>query len=798
MKRTISLIAALIMILSVLPLSVLATYNGEINISLYQRFRTEKGFVLGDADSNGYVNALDAYTMRAYIAGFDTEIAQDAADICADSKITAKDVFYLKASFAGVIPLQNLETKNQVYKFMIADTDISEFTIVLPEGTTYDDNIYYAYELLWQYTEKATGVKLSREYGKTESAHGIYYHNVSLSSEMGEKLGKDGYAYEVKDGNLHIYGAQRGNMYATYEILEDYLGFYFCENYYTYQYKIRCASLPEGFYHEFVPPFCLRFVNHGYWGSTQRYFYIPRGLNSTSNAPQFNSYYQGGYEGTILVNCHSFCKFQAMGAGVMPEEGTLNPDGTVMSLADRYYAKYEDGLKNGVAYGKVSELSKMDEHGPQPCASNEDEYNNLFEGLLCYIRLGIAREDFDFFIPEGEQYIAFSINDNMDYCDCRVCTAKANGTAIKLNASQKKNIDENYTGQYEELSNGRVQFHKETYNGVYLDLMNRATKDIRKYYPKARLFQIIYTPGVPETVRPEYNNDFEYCSEIGGCFRHHYGDTAGCHGDDNASDSVHSSWRDEEAIPQWIKMCHDNGCRIYYWVYPESYTYFMFDMPYYYNIYYNIHWLYEQGIDGVTYEGCQANGPDKNFELMKAFVASEMIYDPAMTLDEYIAITKKYLKVRYGAGYEHIFNYLNLWEAAGRASDYCCAYWYCLFDFFDKSFFAEHYEEMRTELLTAIDMADDETKYYCQLLLAMCDFAGLSAIYETQYQNGNAQQRAHYEEIYTKWFNWLTVNNQTVVTLPEYEYTFKFPTKIDFSASPCMQVYGREYRFGKH
>lgn len=796
MKKAVALIAAILMLLSVMPLSALATINGEDNFALYQRFRTEKGYV-GDADADGYVNAVDAHMIRSYVAGFDVGTPDDMADVSADGKINARDVLYLKAAFAGQISLSDYDGSTQVYKFTIADANISRFTVVLPEETTYDDNIYFAYELLWKYTEKATGVRLPVVYGE-EVSNGIYFHNVPVDSEMGERFGKDGYAYEVKDGNLHIYGTQRGNMYAVYEILEDYLGFYFCENYYTYQYKVRCAALPEGFYHEYIPPFSMRFVYHGYWGSTKMYFYLARGLNSTSNSYEVNSMYTGGYEGSTLVNCHSFCKFQAMGAGIMPEEGATKPDGTVMSLADRYYAKYEDGLLNGVNYGKVSLQTKMDEHGPQPCATNDDEYENLFEGLLCYIELGHARENYDFFVKEGLQYIAFSINDNTDYCTCKFCRAKAEGTAVKLNKSIAATVEKNYSGQYEILPDGRYQFHEETYNGVYVDLMNRATRDLRKIYPEARLFQIIYTPGVPETVKPEENNVFEYCSEIGGCFRHHYGDTERCHGDDNATDAVHSAWRDEEAIPQWIDICHEKNCEIYYWVYPENYAYLMYDMPYYYNIYYNIHWLYEHGIDGITYEGGNYTGADKNFELTKSFVASELIWNPAMTLEEYVEVTKKYLKVRFGPGYEHVFNYLELWDAAGQASDYCCAYWYGLFDYFDKDFVIEHYEEMRNEMLKAVEMGDGDTQYNCRLLFCMCEFLGLSAVYDTMYTNGTAEQRAEYERRYTEWFNWLTENGQTVVTQPDYAASFHFPTTIDFSASPCMQIYRSEYRLGKH
>ena len=96
---------------------------------------------------------------------------------------------------------------------------------MLPEGTQYEDNLYYCYELLWKYVQQATGVKIPLAYGSTESEHAIYFHEEPLDSELGEKLGYDGYIYKVENGNLHFYGAKRGNMYAVYEILEDYLGF---------------------------------------------------------------------------------------------------------------------------------------------------------------------------------------------------------------------------------------------------------------------------------------------------------------------------------------------------------------------------------------------------------------------------------------------------------------------------------------------------------------------------------------------------------------------------------------------
>ena len=92
----------------------------------------------------------------------------------------------------------------------------------------------------------------------------------------------------------------------------------------------RYVELEEGMEHQFVPPLKMRFTYKGFWGSTCNFFSYARGNNGNAygHVERGTTYY-GGFVGGICWNCHSFCKLQAMGAGVMPEEGTLNADGTV-------------------------------------------------------------------------------------------------------------------------------------------------------------------------------------------------------------------------------------------------------------------------------------------------------------------------------------------------------------------------------------------------------------------------------------------------------------------------------------
>ncbi|MDD6095184.1 MAG: DUF4838 domain-containing protein, partial [Clostridia bacterium] len=769
----------------------------EDNFSLSQSFKNEETFTLGDVNGDGAVNSRDSYGIKAYVAGISNEeIIADAADFSADGTVNSRDNFYLKACLSGNSSLSDFESSNQVYSFKIGGVDISKFVIVLPEGTAFDDNLYYCYELLWKYVEKATGVKIPLAYGETDSANAIYFHELPLDSEIGERLGYDGYIYRVENGNLHFYGAKRGNMYAVYEILEDYLGFFFCDNSFTYTEKKRSVDIAEGTDREYVAPIKFRHVLHTFWGSSFRNYYIARRLNSTTNSPDSGTETYGTYKGTRLRNAHSFYFYLGMGAGVMPEEGTLNENGEVMSLADRYYAKYLDGKANGYIYDIVNNPDKLNENGAQPCASSTSEYEVLFSGLLDSIRMIEAR-GWDVFLNEGQHVMSFSINDGNKYCICSMCAAKANGTKLTLRSSYKKELAY-YGGEYELSEDGKsATFKKEGYAGVYLDLANRAAKDIQQYYPGAHLFQIIYNPQVPETVRPCEFMTMCYCASITGCSYHRYGDNADCVGYKTPWETIHTTTEDEQAILKWIEYCHESGCELWYWMYPENYTYYLFDLPVYYTIYYNITWLYEHGIDGIYYEGTQDSGAENCFEHVKAFMAAELEWNPAMTLEEYENLTKKYMKAYYGDGYEHVFRYLQYLEDAARATNFCYTYYCCAFDAYDKAYIDEHYEEMRAEAVKAVEMSDTGTRGLCEKLLMNCELLGLSAAHDRMYTNGDDASRKVYEERYTWLYNFLKDN------ISKYTYSANaaycgLPASIDFTVSPLIQIYRYEYRNGAH
>ena len=201
-----------------------------------QTFVNDETYVVGnvDASSDKAVNAVDVYLMRSYIVGKPVVIDKQASDLDADGSINAVDVYNLRCLLVGLKNNSDFDNGRQVYKFTIGGVDISEFVIAVPEGYTKDKNAYYAAEQLKLYIEAAVGVELAIINSGNVPKHAIVFHDVPLDSELGEHLGTEGYSYKVESGRLDVYGTYRGNMYAVYEILENYLGFRFYDNNYTF------------------------------------------------------------------------------------------------------------------------------------------------------------------------------------------------------------------------------------------------------------------------------------------------------------------------------------------------------------------------------------------------------------------------------------------------------------------------------------------------------------------------------------------------------------------------------------
>ena len=275
MKKILSAVLAVLMLAGALSVAAGA-----------QTFVNDETYVVGnvDASSDKEVNALDVYAIKSYLVGESVNIDRQAADMDANDKIDAVDVYNLRCLLVGLKTGSDFDNGRQVYKFTVGGVDISEFVIAVPERYTKDKNAYYAAEQLKSYVKAATGVDLTITNDGNVPTHAIVFHDVPLDSELGERLGTEGYSYSVNysvnNGRLDIYGTLRGNMYAVYEILEDYLGFRFYDNNYTFLYKTRIVDISDKTDRFFVPYLKFRFCGQNVSKAVKEY-YFPARQNGT-------------------------------------------------------------------------------------------------------------------------------------------------------------------------------------------------------------------------------------------------------------------------------------------------------------------------------------------------------------------------------------------------------------------------------------------------------------------------------------------------------------------------------------
>lgn len=738
----------------------------------------DDSFTLGDVNSDGAINAKDALAVKATVAQIDGyECNNNAADIDADGAVTAKDSFYLKGSFVGNINLADYDSDAQIYKFTIGGRDITEFVICVPEGTNHDDNIDFAADVLQNNIRRATKSSFAPSIVEGEvDGPAIVFHDVALNSKQGEELGRDGYIYEVKDGKLNIYGTMRGNMYAVYEILEDYLGFRYYDDDYVFMYKSRTVDIADGTYRFYRPVVAVRNVR-AHFGNDEDHA-LALHINSTDHGSSFNTR-KGRYEGSQFINAHSYGYYWQMGTGAQDE---LLGDASDYNNLEAYYS----------AMLNIGEVK--DEFKWQPCASSEEAYNTMYTGMLMTIARIKNWGSYDFSkesLALDIMSMSFSGNDNEHFCTCQWCKAKAQGTTVKNRAQNLVDAGTwRYGGDFEVVPNGKrcnTTFKKEGYAGVYIDLTNRAAEDVQKLYPGLRIHSILYAHEVPESVRPNQWLNVWYCGF--GCNNHYLG-SGECTVDGGqlyyTDGQKRNNTVDEPALKAWGQICKDTGARLWFWYYPVTYHYYLADFANLFNIYYDYKYLIEEcGVYNMFYEG---GGQTYSFEKLKGYLAARMAWNPDITFEEYCDMMKEYLYIYYGDGYEEIYEYILHQEEAGNQSGTCFISNYDRpGDTYSLTYLADHYNEMRALLETALTKADRyEYQERIKNLIAGCDFLGLSAVYKTWYLNGTAEQKALYEERYTWMFNRYTEINVVVFSDAD---TYHFPKTISYDEDPMTQVY---------
>lgn len=792
MKKILTAIIAALMIASMAVGAAASTVSIENIENLY----CDDNYTFGDVNGDGAINAQDALAMKAAVVGVDgLEASVDAADFDLSGDINSADVFYMKKCLAGAADFSSFDTDRQLEQFTIAGNPADDYEIVLNDDFVLKaDSATYAAKVIKSFLYKATNgeVELDDVIGEAARTkpHMIRIVRMDPQAEPEERmnLGYEDYIYEVKNGDLYIYGTLRGCMYAAYEIAEKYWGFRYYSPNEAYIYEQRAVDMPEGtrVYHESRTEFRYSGQRDNRGSSAYFYYYLANRLNGTQR-------WNGGdksvgyFTGPMFDNAHSFHSCWKMGDG--------------------YYKMIRDGFTDDQIRSDLWGCWAYGAYGGdvswQPCASSFDmveipedpaeldvsslsAWQKMIKGMFLCQELK-AYEDADFRITLGVNKVSFSHCDNTNGCQCRTCKAKYNGGPLKrINADQAALILEDYTGEatYDPKTK-EITFKKEGFTGAYLNLTNKAAKWFREVYPDAEIWTIIYSMIIPETVRPIDNISIMYCGH--GCMQHQLG-THGC--SESGTVLGGNNLRDEEVMGWWADTVHAEGGHIWFWSYAVSYNYYFAPCPDVLDFWNNYNFILNTcHFDGVYYEGCDAH---YNFEVLKAYLSNNLSWNPDMTSNECTDMIKEWLAMYYGDGWEDIYTYLEMQQAAGDATGECFITnhdrpW----DFYSWQYWSAHYEEMRALLESAYAKANDaERRERIQWLIYSCDFMGISSAYDRYNLNADEEHRTLYVDRITAIYNWTRDIYENTDDSEHAIGYYTFPEELDLTICPMNLFYG--------
>lgn len=784
MKKILAAILCLAMLMSSTSIFASALQTNSDNPHL---LFGEAEYLLGDADKNGEINAKDDLAIKLCIAKVG-EVDYNNSDIVNDGRISAKDLLALKRHFAGA-PEDDLanydDADESALYFTIAGNPISKYSLVYSADAKYVENAYYAASTFSNYVKKITGVAIPVvEEAEAESEYQICFVDVCGIEGLEEELKIEDYKYEVREGNLYIYGTRRGNMYAVYEILENYLGYRFYSDDNTFVYDYRWADIAEGTSVHHKSALDFRFSGQSYKSGKAAVHFFPRRLNGTQLYSMDGEQY-GTLTGPHFINAHSYGYYWQMATGQV--DVVYNPG----ERNDGYNEKYKAGQPQSDA-------------GWNPCFTSDDDYEILFRGMLETMRWISGWHTF----RETTSSMSFSINDNRVVCSCTSC---------------KFIMDEGTTG--------RGENKKERLNagetGLNLYLANRAARDIVKYYegrpasteadgsseqdrigaygapiydeyPDMKVYTITYAHSMPNEniltderyadIVPEDNLVLMWCSQP--C-NNHYMSSGECGDNEN---TLHVKQSDASAaVKAWGEVFKATGAELWFWYYGVNYNTFVTDSPNILNIWYDYVYLVEEcNFTGMFYEG---GGPGYLFENLKSHLATLLMwsfeYDENgnlsyMSFDEYCEAMKEYLRIYYGEGYEEIYQYILMQDEAANESGICyvnnCDY---PGDMYNYEYIRDNYEDMRNLVVAAVAKAETaEQKRNCNNILMGCEALGLSAVHESWYENGTDEQKAIYTERYTWMYNYIRDNGINIGGVRTI-----YDVELDFTRTPFEAFY---------
>lgn len=718
MKKFLSFVIAAVMVLSAVLTVFAATSDGD------------HGFMRCDCNDDGTISMKDVLALRRLVAGDATakDVNVLAADCDGDGAVTMKDVLYLRRVIAGDAEPEgnNTDGKYKVNTVTVGGRNIARYDILIPEGA--DESMKYASRLFNTYLSDACGVTLNVIKDRAQAQGYVIEYAYEpemfggLGNDSSRTLGDEGYRVEVKeDGDILITcGRLRGAMYATYYFMEKFIGWRFLTDDVKYLYEADNVDIPLGFVDEEVPQFVYRGLNQvGVSGDNFAGLRL-NAVDARGSGYATQRKYGGGV-GNLYIHGHSYAYQEAVGSQ-LDKAGITDLDSAEAMQIFQIY---------GYNTPEREEL-RLDE--TQPCLTSDKTFDHIMAfNYLLYKERTIGRGT-----EPGFEYtqLSCSPNDNTKFCTCESCKA--------------------------------VYSEEGSIAGTVFRMSNRVSEAMKELDPRVGVYTIAYWDARNPPIHTRPNDDVCVCFCFGGCNNHTYDHVEECveaggnprypfmvwsmeEGRAVRADFNVSNEYDLDCYNRWTELTNN----VWVWYYACNFAYYIAPCPNVLNIYNDYKYLAETGTTGVYTEGSSRG---YTFEVLRGYLAARMMWDPYMTEEEFEAYLDEFLMIYYGDGWEYIKEYVYMQDICGNLQGCFMNNFDRPWNFYNKEYYAAHYEEMKTLFDNALAEAKtDEQKDRVEKARIHVIYLGLSATYESKYVNGSSGDRTKYKTDYK--YLWDYVNN---------------------------------------
>lgn len=373
-------------------------------------------------------------------------------------------------------------------------------------------------------------------------------------------------------------------------------------------------------------------------------------------------------------------------------------------------------------FGPLMNWSKGQSFRTQPCLTDEEVYQTMLKNAQTWMKDN----------PEAE-IISISQNDGAEG-DTGECTC------IGCRASNK---------QYGA-------------SGTLLNFVNRIAEELKKDYPNLMVETLAYihTEEAPKGgVVPADNVIIRFCT-MGGCMMHALVD------EDRSETGVYPGNTNDhyKNLLNWSKITKN----LYIWEYDINFGSIFTCIPNFERLYKNIKFYHDIGVKGVFIQGMGETG---EFDHLRAYLSSKLLWNPSMSYEEYTTLMIEFMRDYYGEGAEDIkaaIDYLaNLFDGLHPGMYHDMIRFYPFKKLEDERVDRSHFNTLIAYFESAIQKAPTDAHrarversmipvlYYQSLLVGMdyankkTDISEMIQVNERIYEIMKRENLTHYKEGFT-------------------------------------------------